>query len=98
MLRITDLTFRYGGRVVLDRAGAHVPAGHRVGLVGRNGAGKTTLLRLINRLEEPSAGRILVAGEGDLTAEQRDHLLAIADRCPVSQTLKRSSDIASSLG
>ena len=35
--------------------------------------------------------------EGDLTNEQRQHLLEIADRCPVSQTLKRSSDIASSL-
>lgn len=35
--------------------------------------------------------------DGDLTDEQRQHLLSIADRCPVSQTLKRSSDIDSSL-
>jgi putative redox protein len=35
--------------------------------------------------------------EGSLTDEQRQHLLSIADRCPVSQTLKRSSDIDSSL-
>lgn len=36
--------------------------------------------------------------EGDLADEQRQQLLSIADRCPVSQTLKRSSDIDSSLG
>ena len=36
--------------------------------------------------------------EGDLSPEQRQHLLEIADRCPVSQTLKRSSEIVSSLG
>lgn len=36
--------------------------------------------------------------DGDLADEQRQQLLSIADRCPVSQTLKRSSDIDSSLG
>lgn len=35
--------------------------------------------------------------EGDLTEEQRQHLLEIADRCPVSQTLQRSSEITSSI-
>ncbi len=47
MLRIDDLTYRVGGRVLFERASATVAAGHRVGLVGPNGSGKTTLLRLI---------------------------------------------------
>jgi ATP-binding cassette subfamily F protein 3 len=47
VLRIDDLTYRVGPRVLLDQATAAINAGHRVGLVGRNGAGKTTLLRLI---------------------------------------------------
>ncbi|MBM3583274.1 MAG: ABC-F family ATP-binding cassette domain-containing protein [Alphaproteobacteria bacterium] len=58
MLRITHLTFRYGGRLVFDRTSAHVPAGHRVGLVGRNGAGKTTLLRLITGELEADGGEL----------------------------------------
>ncbi len=47
MLRIDGLVFRYGGRVILNQADAHVAAGGRVGLVGRNGAGKSTLFKLI---------------------------------------------------
>ena len=35
--------------------------------------------------------------EGDLTGEQRAHLIEIADRCPVSQTLQRSSSVVTSL-
>ncbi|HBS77414.1 MAG TPA: methionine ABC transporter ATP-binding protein, partial [Pseudomonas sp.] len=44
-----------------------IGAGEVFGLIGHSGAGKSTLLRLINRLEEPSGGRILVNGE-DVTA------------------------------
>ena len=58
----------------------------------------------LRHLQRAAAGKDIkdkfervVVLEGDLTDEQRQHLLEIADRCPVSQTLKRSSDIASSL-
>nr|WP_218573140.1 methionine ABC transporter ATP-binding protein [Pseudomonas sp. L-22-4S-12] len=44
-----------------------IEAGQVFGLIGHSGAGKSTLLRLINRLEEPSGGRITVDGE-DITA------------------------------
>jgi osmoprotectant transport system ATP-binding protein len=39
-----------------------VPAGQTLALVGRSGAGKSTLLRLVNRLDEPGAGRVRVDG------------------------------------
>ncbi len=47
MLDIKSLTYRIGGRVLLEDASLHVAAGQRVGLVGRNGSGKTTLFQLI---------------------------------------------------
>ncbi len=47
MLTISDITYRIGGRVLLDGASVAIPAGHKVGLVGRNGTGKSTLLKLI---------------------------------------------------
>ena len=47
MLRIEDITYAIAGRRLFDGASAVIPAGHKVGLVGRNGTGKTTLFRLI---------------------------------------------------
>jgi ATP-binding cassette, subfamily F, member 3 len=47
MLNISNMTFRIGGRVLLEEASASLPTGHKVGLVGRNGTGKSTLLKLI---------------------------------------------------
>ena len=58
MLHINDLTYRIEGRVIFDQATAGIPAGHKVGLVGRNGSGKTTLLRLIAGEIAPDDGAI----------------------------------------
>ena len=60
MLQIENITYRIGPRVLFDGASASVPAGHRVGLVGRNGTGKTTLLKLIMRELEADGGSISV--------------------------------------
>ena len=47
MLVLTDLTVRIAGRLLIDHASVQIPAGARVGLVGRNGTGKSTLFRTI---------------------------------------------------
>jgi ATP-binding cassette subfamily F protein 3 len=60
MLHINDLTYRIEGRVIFDKATAGIPAGHKVGLVGRNGSGKTTLLRLIAGEIAPDDGAIRI--------------------------------------
>jgi ATP-binding cassette subfamily F protein 3 len=60
MLHINDLTYRVSGRLLFERASAAIPAGHRVGLVGRNGTGKSTLLRLIRGDIAPDGGSISV--------------------------------------
>ena len=58
MLGISDVTYRIGGRVLLDRASVALPAGARVGLVGRNGIGKTTLFRIIAGEIAPEQGEV----------------------------------------
>jgi D-methionine transport system ATP-binding protein len=62
-------TYLVSGREVpaLQATSLRVEAGEVFGLIGHSGAGKSTLLRLINRLEAPSGGRIVVDGE-DVTA------------------------------
>ena len=58
MLHINDITYRIEGRLLIDHATAAIPAGHKVGLVGRNGSGKSTLLKLITKQIEPETGGI----------------------------------------
>jgi ATP-binding cassette subfamily F protein 3 len=60
MLHINGLTYRIGERLLIDSATAALPAGARVGLVGRNGAGKTTLFRLIRGQLAPESGAISI--------------------------------------
>ncbi len=62
MLQIEGLTRRFGDKVAVDAVTLSVPAGQMVGVIGRSGAGKSTLLRMINRLVDPSEGRILFDG------------------------------------
>lgn len=62
-------TYRVAGRDIpaLHPTQLSVPRGQVFGLIGHSGAGKSTLLRLINRLEQPSGGAIIIDGE-DVTA------------------------------
>jgi len=62
MLELDSLTRRFGDRSAVDAVSLRVPEGQFLGVIGRSGAGKSTLLRLINRLIDPSSGRILHDG------------------------------------
>jgi len=74
MLTINGLTVRLGGRTILDRATAAVPAGGRVGLIGRNGAGKSTLMKaMIGEIE---------GDEGSIEMPRRTRLGYIAQEAP----------------
>jgi len=57
MLMIDNVTVRIAGRTILNGASAAVPAGRRVGLVGRNGSGKSTLLKVVQGLISPDTGQ-----------------------------------------
>jgi phosphonate transport system ATP-binding protein len=59
MLRLQGLTRRFGDFVAVDAVDLEIPTGQMVGVIGRSGAGKSTLLRMIDRLVEPSEGRIV---------------------------------------
>jgi phosphonate transport system ATP-binding protein len=67
MLDIESLSRHFGAKTALDNVTLHIAEGSFVGVIGRSGAGKSTLLRQINRLADPTSGRILFEGR-DVTA------------------------------
>ena len=80
MLVIEGLTRRFGNTAAVDNLSLQLPRGGFIGVIGRSGAGKSTLLRIINRLQEPSAGRILWQGL-DVTALRGAELRAWRASC-----------------
>ncbi len=64
---------RDGGTHAVHELSMQIPAGQLVALVGPSGCGKTTTLKMINRLIEPTSGRILL-GEDDVTKVNPVHL------------------------
>ncbi|MFD3517847.1 ABC transporter ATP-binding protein [Streptomyces sp. NPDC058657] len=70
MIRFEHVTKRYAhGTTAVDDLSFEVAAGELVTLVGPSGCGKTTTMKMVNRLIEPSEGRILLDGEDISTVD-----------------------------
>jgi len=63
VIELQHLTKRYGELPVVDGVSLTVADGELVVLLGSSGSGKTTTLKMVNRLVEPSSGRVLVGGD-----------------------------------
>lgn len=65
MIRLENVSKLFAGiaRPAVDRLDLSVPEGRTCVLIGPSGCGKTTTMRMVNRLIEPSSGRIIVGGE-----------------------------------
>ena len=74
MLRISDISYSVEGRPLLVGASATIPAGHKVGLVGRNGPGKSTLFNLFR-------GELALEG-GDISLPSRARIGGVAQEVP----------------
>jgi polar amino acid transport system ATP-binding protein len=70
-IEVRDLHKSFGDLEVLKGIDFHVDRGEVVCVIGPSGSGKSTLLRCVNRLEEPTSGRILIEGE-DITDPDAD--------------------------
>ncbi|MFT5503830.1 MAG: branched-chain amino acid transport system ATP-binding protein [Gammaproteobacteria bacterium] len=66
ILRIENVTVKFGGVLAVDGAQLTVAQGELLGFIGPNGAGKTTLMRVITGIVKPDSGRVLLEGR-DIT-------------------------------
>lgn len=69
MIRIENLYKRFGKLEVLKGIDINVEKGEIIAIIGPSGSGKSTFLRCINRLEEPTDGKIFIDGENILSKE-----------------------------
>ncbi|UIJ45412.1 ABC transporter ATP-binding protein/permease [Sphingomonas cannabina] len=71
-IRFEHVGFRYGGHTqpLFEDLDVTIPAGQRIGLVGRSGSGKTSFVKLIQRLYDVSGGRVLIDGQDVAYATQ----------------------------
>ncbi len=85
MLRVERLTKAFGSLIAVDNLSFEVPRGQMLGIIGRSGAGKSTLLRMINRLVDPTGGRILCEDapglDGDVCALRGRELCLWRQKC-----------------
>src|SRR5258708_15162061 len=78
-IQFKHVSFSYpNGQQVLKGFDLEVPAGQKVGLVGRSGAGKSTLISLLQRLYDPDSGEMLIDGQNIAHVTQESLRASIA--------------------
>jgi osmoprotectant transport system ATP-binding protein len=60
MIRFENVSKSYGGANAVENFSLDIPSHRFVVLVGSSGSGKTTLLRMVNRMVDPTSGRVLI--------------------------------------
>ncbi len=81
MIKITDLTKKFGDQTVLDNINLEISDNEKIILLGQNGAGKTTLIRCILGEYKPDSGTVLINSASPVT----DRVKAISDIAFVPQ-------------
>jgi putative ABC transport system ATP-binding protein len=88
LFTLDDVVVDLGGARVVDGVSDHIHEGHATALVGPSGSGKTTVLRLLNRLVEPTSGRVLFRGQDvrDLDVHELRRRVGLLGQHPVMLT------------
>jgi branched-chain amino acid transport system ATP-binding protein len=91
MLRLENVSKRFGGIQAVDDVSMTLAQGEIVGLIGPNGAGKTTLVNLMTGAQHANSGRIIFEGE-DVTSQQ-PHQAARRGLCRTFQIVQPFPDM-----
>lgn len=83
LLRLQDVSKRFGKKTALDHISLEIAPGRMVGLLGSNGSGKSTLIKLINGLLVPSSGQIFICAPADTKPRRSFRICRSAPICPI---------------
>jgi ATP-binding cassette subfamily F protein 3 len=92
MLTISDLTYKIGGRTILDDCSVSIMDNWRVGIVGLNGAGKSTLFKLISGDLKPDGGKISFSKSQRMGMVRQD--IPETDTCLLDLVLEANEEMA----
>ncbi|HZK00765.1 MAG TPA: ABC transporter ATP-binding protein [Tissierellaceae bacterium] len=96
MLKIDDVTMRFGGVVAVNKFTANIEKGELVGLIGPNGAGKTTVFNMVTGVYEPTEGSIYFedAGKKEKISGMRPDQIAHLGICRTFQNIRLFKDLS----
>lgn len=97
MLKIDNVTMRFGGVVAVNSFSAEIKNGEIVGLIGPNGAGKTTAFNMVTGVYKPTGGKIVYSPEEgietDLSTLRPDQIAQIGI-CRTFQNIRLFKDLS----
>lgn len=96
MLKIENVTMRFGGVVAVSNLSANIEQGEVVGLIGPNGAGKTTVFNVVTGVYQPTEGRVLFNPEKEdiLISNLRPDQIAHLGVCRTFQNIRLFKELS----
>lgn len=85
LVELQHVSKEYQGAQALRDINLRIECGHLSAVIGPNGSGKSTLIRLINLLESPSTGRIIIDGDDAWSSSSAERLALIRQMTLVAQ-------------
>ena len=96
MLKIENVTMRFGGVVAVNNLTANIEQGEVVGLIGPNGAGKTTVFNVVTGVYQPTEGKVLFNPEKEskLISNLRPDQIAHLGICRTFQNIRLFKELS----
>ena len=81
VLRLRDVSMRFGGVKALDAVSFDAPSSIIFGIIGPNGAGKTTLFNCVSGLARPARGASILFGDAELVGKPVHRISTMCSCC-----------------
>lgn len=96
MLKIDNITMRFGGVVAVNGFSTEIKKGETIGLIGPNGAGKTTVFNVVTGVYKPTEGKILFSQneKSEIISDKRPDQIAKLGICRTFQNIRLFKDLS----